>query len=764
MKRLILTAAALLSTQAHAGAQHLIYPLETAVIQDRDDALAYVQSRYSQTGPLALLDTRQSLLGTHYHFAPQNDSGQPCEGAIVVTTDRQGQLYRLFNSLPDDTADCVLNLPLPPRPHTLLTPPAGEIVPATMTVFDPDPRTATGLALEGDHADVDDIVIPASAYQTVTGIEVTRQNGRLYLVNDRVMAVDIQSMAALETGPEQGLVSVADGSSFAFTRQDTAFRDVNAFYHLDHSLQYLAALGFTGSRALFTAPLKIDAQGQNTNNSTYLTDTGILAMGVGGVPDSEDADVVLHEFGHAINYQLVPDWKGGDSDAIGEGFGDYWAGAYSFWVQRDRNERFELDVFANWDGVVGALKSRRSLNDQEARYDPEMDYRAHVSVNGTLSDQLWSTPLFQTLKQAEAVYGEAAFDEFNRVVLEGMASMGFGMKMYDLARSTVDAAQRLYPQKPYAQWLNARFKHHGILRDALVLAQSNSALTVTGKNQTELSLALIQSGASALNNVQVDLAMPALNWHQVVRSELVAAGAVTRVNESVSIPASLQCGETLSLNAEISFSQDTAQQPVNYQQELTFTYGVPVLSQPLQHSQQAIPDARQINQNGKILLGEALVALNVPAGAGLVSYDFAIQLSLSHPRFSDLKVTVRAPSGRSVTLLNYQSFPLPEKTDTFTMANTAGLSELLGEPMTGNWVLEVTDRVTGQSGKIHSWGVGAVTGYDCSQTGTSTDPQNKQTTDNPAKPENSSSSGGGSLGLFSLLFGVVMALARRRQF
>ncbi|MEL6117820.1 proprotein convertase P-domain-containing protein [Photobacterium sp. SP02] len=760
MRRYFLTTAALLCSQAQA--QHLLYPLDTVAIHDSDAALAYVQSRYPHTESLALRYTRQSLLGSHYNFVQQDALGRPCEGAMVVTTDQHGQLYRVFNTLLDETANCALNQPLPPRPHTLLTPPEGERVQTAMTVFDPDPRTATGRALEAGHANVDEIVIPAEAYQRVTGVEVTRKDGLLYLANDRVMAVDITAITDLALGPQQGLVSVADSEGFAFTRQDAAFRDVNAFYHLDHSLQYLESLGFRGELAVFRAPLKIDAQGQSSNNSTYLTDVGILAMGVGGVPDSEDADVVLHEFGHAINYQLVPDWKGGDSEAIGEGFGDYWAGAYSFWVQRDRSERFELDVFANWDGAVGALKARRSLNDQEARYYPEMEYRAHVSVFGTLGDQLWSTPLFQTLKQAEAVYGEAAFDEFNRVVLEGMAGMGFGMKMNDLARSTVDAAQRLYPQKNYASWLADRFRHHGILRDAVVLDQAASALAVTDNNQTQLSVALVNASEQTLAAFRAELAIPALNWHQVVAADHLAAGAISRVNESIRIPQALQCGESIALTADISVTADPAQQTQSSQQQLSFSYGVPVLSQPLQQLNQALPDARQINEGGKILLGEALFALKVPEGTANVSHDFGIQLSVSHARFSDLKVVIRTPSGRSFSLLDYQAYPLTDKSYTFTLSNTPALAQLQGEPMAGNWVLEVTDRVTGQSGQLRSWGIGAVTGFDCGETDTAAKPEDKPTADNTAQPGKSGASGGGALGLFSLLFFAVMALLRHR--
>jgi hypothetical protein len=35
-----------------------------------------------------------------------------------------------------------------------------------------------------------------------------------------------------------------------------------------------------------------------------------LAFGEGGVDDAEDVDVVLHEYGHAIQHDTVPGWGG----------------------------------------------------------------------------------------------------------------------------------------------------------------------------------------------------------------------------------------------------------------------------------------------------------------------------------------------------------------------------------------------------------------------------------------------------------------------
>ncbi len=103
-----------------------------------------------------------------------------------------------------------------------------------------------------------------------------------------------------------------------------------AFYHLDNSLQYLSSLSYD----LFEEPLRFDGRGLALDNSSYYTGLRALMLGVGGVsPDAADADVILHELGHGIHHQIVPDWAVGHTGAIGEGVGDYWAGSASYRTQ-----------------------------------------------------------------------------------------------------------------------------------------------------------------------------------------------------------------------------------------------------------------------------------------------------------------------------------------------------------------------------------------------------------------------------------------------
>ena len=51
-----------------------------------------------------------------------------------------------------------------------------------------------------------------------------------------------------------------------------------------------------------------------------------IRFGKGGVDDAEDAEVIVHEYGHAVHAAQVPGFGSSlDAGSIGESFGDYLA-------------------------------------------------------------------------------------------------------------------------------------------------------------------------------------------------------------------------------------------------------------------------------------------------------------------------------------------------------------------------------------------------------------------------------------------------------
>jgi hypothetical protein len=130
--------------------------------------------------------------------------------------------------------------------------------------------------------------------------------------------------ATLPTGD----VCKSDRDWSAVTRSDGRFEALMAYFHLDRAQAYVQSLGFTN---VMNRQLRVHADDFPDDNSYYDTGTKELYTGVGGVDDAEDAEVMDHEYGHAIQDDQVPDFGtpagAVQARAMGEGFGDYFSAA-----------------------------------------------------------------------------------------------------------------------------------------------------------------------------------------------------------------------------------------------------------------------------------------------------------------------------------------------------------------------------------------------------------------------------------------------------
>ncbi len=90
---------------------------------------------------------------------------------------------------------------------------------------------------------------------------------------------------------------------FIFKRQDKAFKEVMVYYHIDRVRRYYLELGFQEIRQ---DPIPVDVAGTTDDNSFYRPTDKSLTFGTGGVDDAEDAEIILHEFGHASQDAILP--------------------------------------------------------------------------------------------------------------------------------------------------------------------------------------------------------------------------------------------------------------------------------------------------------------------------------------------------------------------------------------------------------------------------------------------------------------------------
>ncbi len=334
---------------------------------------------------------------------------------------------------------------------------SGLVASAPAMVFAPNPISALHIA---------DLTMGAptatfeKAYKKIVLTDMRRLNDVLYLTGSLVRIEDF------EPGEHDGHVapSTSSPAGWSARRGNNAFNDVNVYFHIAANMQYLRGLGYSGPRDLFSKGLSVDTDGLNgDDNSHYVPDSDRLAFGHGCVPDPEDTDVILHEFGHAIHHHLPgTDWSGaGDWDAIGEGFGDYWAVSHRMRMT-DGLAMSPGKIFV-WDGSPQCAPwLGRRVDKLTLKYDSAHVYVAHEVIGDFVSDELWSAPLVTSLMQLTAL-GESA-ESVDLIVLEGMTGLGNGFTMRTVALNTIAKAKQLQPGKQHAAVFEKNFRAVGIVQ------------------------------------------------------------------------------------------------------------------------------------------------------------------------------------------------------------------------------------------------------------------------------------------------------------
>lgn len=356
-------------------------------------------------------------------------------------------------------------------------------------VFDPDPRTAlnTDALTDTSAASAFD-----AAYSTKTLPDLTVSGGVYKLSGPYV---NITNIEAPNTAP-----STTTNGVWTAKRGNNAFDDTNVYFHLDQNQRYIQSLGFTGTKSIINRPLNVDTDGVNgDDNSHYSNGTAgndYLAFGHGCVNDSEDADVILHEYGHGIQANINANWSGGDTGAMGEGFGDYWAASYSYSTPNGR--LYHPEWAFSWDGH-GACWGGRMLNRTDAKYNSSKTYADHVSVTegGVTfqSDELWSAPLYQSM--VALIAAGKPRGNIDKIILEAHFGLGSNVKMPAMATAIVNAAKTLFPSDlSYANTFQAKFEAQNILG---AVTPGGPTISETESNNTTATANVITTANTTVN-------------------------------------------------------------------------------------------------------------------------------------------------------------------------------------------------------------------------------------------------------------------------
>lgn len=246
-----------------------------------------------------------------------------------------------------------------------------------------------------------------------------------------------------------GDLAFSPTNTFLYNRSDDRFEQVMGYYWVTEAQRYIQSLGFGVTRR----PINKESQDVRINqwgvdNSFSWDKKDYLRFGKGGVDDAEDAEVILHEYGHAIHDSQVAGFGASiEAGAIGEGFSDYWAVTVADVVAPTADPA----CVADWDSVSYTSTEPHCLRrvDGSKHYPEDLVGRVHPD------GEIWSRALWD-IRNA---LGHARADT---LILEAQFDFAPDTSMPAAAGATVAAAQRLYGSRT-ANIVRRAFEARGIL-------------------------------------------------------------------------------------------------------------------------------------------------------------------------------------------------------------------------------------------------------------------------------------------------------------
>ena len=403
--------------------------LETSVRQCLNDYC----DLFAMTDPnieLRLVDIQNSLTGRHVRFHQYYNGVEVYGAAISIHTNHSGQIRVIHSNYfprinisttasfsPDQATDIAIaeagafDLRKPPRADLVIFPNrnAGQI---------------------GDYADAYRLAYraiihsrqPVASWEYIidahTGEPLQRRNllrsadgrGSVFNPNPIVALKDFTLMDQGDSAdaiPEEAYTDVIlpelDGSGFLdgpyvstrltenraneptlefnYLRDDSRFEEVMVYYHIDAVGRYLKGLGFD---FVDNWQIPVNVHFGMTRAGFYDDSDGSINFGDAGVDVAEDAEVIVHEYGHAILDRQVPSINKGEGGAIHEGFSDFLAASFFSAV----SDGFSDSIVFEWAGSSDPEIATRPVNSNK-RYPQDIVGEPHAD------GQIWSAALWE---------------------------------------------------------------------------------------------------------------------------------------------------------------------------------------------------------------------------------------------------------------------------------------------------------------------------------------------------------------------------------
>ena len=304
-------------------------------------------------------------------------------------------------------------------------------------VFYPNPVISGNTTYGGDYVDNNDNNSSTMEQERkLVDIKVTYDNNLFKLENDYVKIT--------EHSFPTDVPSTSSTPSFLFDRSEKGFEEVNVLYHITEFQEFLQSLGFT-NLANYQLPVDPHAFNNDDNSAFNYVPAPSLSFGEGGVDDAEDAQVVLHEYGHALMHSAAPFTNSGsERNALDEANGDYLASSYTRLLHN-----YDWHKVFSWDGHNEFWNGRLSKTTKK--------YPDDILNNLYLDAPIWSASLMQ-------IEENISRDQTTKILFQSAYSYSTNMTMADAAQLYIQADSLLNSGANYP-YICHIFKDRGLVNN-----------------------------------------------------------------------------------------------------------------------------------------------------------------------------------------------------------------------------------------------------------------------------------------------------------
>ncbi|TWT50458.1 Bacillopeptidase F precursor [Rubripirellula amarantea] len=223
---------------------------------------------------------------------------------------------------------------------------------------------------------------------------------------------------------------------YEYDRDDPRFEQVVIYHAIDSIQAYIHSLGFDDDvgtpNGIRDFPTLANAHWDNDDQSFYSTADDAVHFGDGGVDDGEDADIIAHEYGHAIQHDQNSNWGGGEMGAMGEGFGDYLAASFYAGAGDSNYQSSDEACVGEWDATSYSGSNPPCLRRVDGNKMYPDDLVGQVHADG----EIWSAALWEI----RAALGALITDQ---LVLEHHFALPAGATMPIAAQAMLTADANL---------------------------------------------------------------------------------------------------------------------------------------------------------------------------------------------------------------------------------------------------------------------------------------------------------------------------------